>query len=98
MVEAGSIARGPGPNQVTIGFPTRQYGPWEAVLTTLRDSFSHRREGRYTRLDLRLAARPVLERSRDRSRDREHPHLREGEGHRLVRAVGRRRPEGRARR
>ena len=50
------------------------------------------------RHDLRLASRPVLERSRDRPRDREHAHLRQGQGDRLVRAVGRRRPEGRARR
>ncbi len=50
------------------------------------------------RHDLRLAARPVLERSRDRSRHREHAHLREGQGHRLVRALGRRRPARRARR
>src|SRR6185503_18454618 len=37
--------------------------------------------GRAARLhDPRLHPRVVLERSRDRSRDREHPHLREGRG------------------
>src|SRR5215831_5349527 len=47
--------------------------------------------------DPRLHTRALLERPRDRPRHGQYPHLREGGGHRLQRALGGRRPERRSR-
>src|SRR5438552_15796632 len=64
-----------------------------AIFTTTRPPFGGGRAGR-SRDDSRLDSWYFFERPGDRPGNGEHPHLREGRGHRLQRAFGGGGPEG----